>query len=119
MPAPSGDTDVGRIFDRTAESKPPYTVERVCYDGGGVAHFAVTVDAEISAIATNVAPGWPLIMRSLARAVVCNTRGMTSTARAARDIPDCQLCIRFIERLEDQIDRVRRVQAQRSAATRL
>lgn len=119
MPAPSGDTDIGRMVDRTAEHKPPYTVERVCYDGGSVAHFVVTVDAEMAAIATNVAPRWPLITRSLARTVVCNTRGMTPTAPAARDIPDCQLCTRFIERLEDQIDRVRRVQAQRSAATRL
>jgi hypothetical protein len=49
-----------------------------------------------------------------ARAVVCNTRGMTPTARAARDVPDCQLCIRFIERLEDQIDRVMRVQVGRA-----
>jgi hypothetical protein len=54
-----------------------YTIERVCYDGSSVAHFAVTVDAEIAAVATNVAPRWPVITRSLARAVVCNTRGMT------------------------------------------
>ena len=118
MPAPSGDTDIGRIIDRTALHESPYTVERVCYDGGSVAHFAVTVDPEIAAIATDVAPRWPVITRSLARTVVCNTRGMTPTARAARDIPDCQLCTRFIERLEAQIDRVRRVRAGRSAATR-
>jgi hypothetical protein len=113
-----GDTDIGQIVGRTAGRKPPYTIERLRYERGSVAHFAVTVDAEIAAIATDVAPRRPLITSSLARTVMCNTRGMTPTARAARDIPDCQLCTRFIERLEDQIHGVRRVQAQRSAATR-
>jgi hypothetical protein len=74
MPVPRGDPDIGQIVDRAAEHMPPYTIERLCYDGGGVAHFAVTVDAEIAAIAADVAPRWPLITSSLA-ARSCVTRG--------------------------------------------